>query len=143
MEHGRPPELRRVRGDATEGAEQALVVRAERSPLCGERVRVRLLLRAEARETAAAVERAERPAAGLRHWAEAGDAARDHHAGRPCPLALDADAVPRDVRATSRKERADDLEQLRLADRATLKLEVDRDVVGDRCRRAQGRDVRR
>src|SRR4051794_32527269 len=98
MEGRRPSELGGVGGDAAERAEELSLVGAERAQLRHKRVRVRLLLRAEAREAAPAVERAERAASRLRDGAEAGDAARDHDAREPCALAFDAHAVPRDVR---------------------------------------------
>src|SRR5581483_2150591 len=91
----------RVGGECPEGADELVLGVAELLPVRDERRRVRLLLRAEAAEAAARVERTERTAAGLRHRAEAGDASRHHHARDARALALDADAVLRHVRATA------------------------------------------
>src|SRR4051812_11428959 len=124
MERRLLSEVGRVRRDPLEGASERRVVDAERLPLPRERIRVRLLLRPKAREAAAAVQRAERAATGLRHRPEARNTAADHDAGRARPLAVDTDAVAWDVRPPAGECRPDDLEQLAFVDRAALQLEV-------------------
>src|SRR4051794_18805611 len=114
MERCLLPEIGCVRRNAAERAAERRVVDAERLPLPCERTRVRLLLRPEAREAPAAVQRAQRAAAGLRHRPEARNAAADHDAGRARALAVDADAVARDIRPPAGERRPDDLEQLAL-----------------------------
>jgi len=65
----------------------------------------------------------------------------DHDADGAAPLALDADALVREVRRAALEERAQGLEELDLADRASPELEVDGDVVGDPRGRREARDV--
>jgi hypothetical protein len=65
----------------------------------------------------------------------------DHHADRPAPLALDADAVCPYARAPAVQVGVDDLEQLALVDRAAVQLEVDGHVGADRRRRLKRADV--
>ena len=133
MEGGLSPEGGRVRGDAAEGAQQLRVVGADLPPVGREGFGVGLLLRAEAAEAAARVRagraRRSRRASRARGTAMPFDTMTQ---GDARALALDADAVRRHVRAPPGEERADDLEQLLLVDRAALQLEVDVDVVGDR-----------
>src|ERR1017187_8277496 len=104
MEGRLPPELGCVAGDAPEWVQPLLPAGAELVPVRGERLGVGLLHRPEAPEAAARVERAESAAAGVRHGAETRHALRDHHARDAGALALDADAVGRDVRTPAGEE---------------------------------------
>ena len=63
---------------------------------------------------------------------EARGAVGDGDADVAAALALHADALTGDPRPAALQECRDDLEQLRLVDRAAAQLEVDRDVGGDR-----------
>src|SRR5512133_854620 len=63
-----------------------------------ERPGVGLLHRPEAAVAAAVVARAQGAAAGVGHRAQARRSVRDHHADVAAALALDADAVPGDLR---------------------------------------------
>ena len=101
------------------------------------------LHRPEAAVAAAVVGRAECAAAGVRDRPEAGRAVGDHHADVAARLALEADAVRRDLRPAAVNERSDHLEQLALVDRAAVQFVVDLDVRRDRRRRRERRDVAR
>src|SRR5579875_1888844 len=90
------PERLRARGERPERADQVALTRAQLAPPRGQRRGVRRLGRPEAPVAAPGERRAQRAAAGLGHRAQARRAVRDHHAGDPGPLALDAHAVPAD-----------------------------------------------
>src|SRR6516162_10835991 len=91
---------------------QVGMVDAEPLPPGRQRGGVGCLHRPEAAVAAACVRRAQRAAPGVRHRAEAGRAVRDHHAGDPGALALDAHAVPADVRPAAVQERRHHVEEL-------------------------------
>ena len=94
------PEISALGVEGAEGAHAGLgAALPEVGQSAAQRGRVRRFHRAEAAVAAALVGRAERVAAGVRHRAQAGRAVRDHHADRAAPLALEADAVGRDIAA--------------------------------------------
>src|SRR4051812_13497635 len=84
------PEWLRGGGERPERADQALFVYAQLEPSSGERAGVGRFHGAEAAIAAAVERRAQGAAAGLGDRAEARRAVRDHDAGQPGALALDA-----------------------------------------------------
>ncbi len=92
--------------------------------------------RAEAAVAAPPVGRAQRAAAGPGHRAQAGCAVRDQDARRAAGLALEAHAVPRQVRLAPQQQRGQRVQQLPPVDRAAVELQVDWHV-----RRRRGRGV--
>src|SRR3974390_756812 len=98
----------------------------------GERRGVEGLLGAEAPVTASVYRGAQRPAASMGHRAQAWRAPGDHDAHVAAQLALDADAVRANGRPASGEKGADHFEELAPVDGTTAKLEVHRDVGGDR-----------
>src|SRR5512140_2963849 len=126
-----------ARVERTEGAHEARRRNAESAPEGRERGGVRRLHRPEASEAAAVEGRAQRVAARLRDGAEARRPVRDHDARRAAPLALETDARGGRHGLAAGEKRAHDLEKLGLRDGAAAQLEVDEDVVSDRCRLAE------
>ena len=98
----------------------------------GQADEVRLFAGAVAAETLAAMGWADRAAASLCGWPEAGDAVCDRHADRARFLALDAHAVSRHPGLAADDDRGDQLNELAGVDWAAAELKVDRDVLADR-----------
>src|SRR5690349_7697744 len=80
-----------------ECADELIVTHTQALPPLTERLGVRALHRAVAAVAATVVCRADRAAAGMGDRPEARRALRHHHAHRAAALALDADAVARDL----------------------------------------------
>ena len=71
------------------------------------------------------VRRAQRAAADVGDWTEAGRPIRDHHAHIPFQFAIYTNTVRGDIRLPFVEGRDDDFNELELIDRATAKLEID------------------
>src|SRR5262249_8485519 len=125
------------------GERQLLLFYAQAAEPRAQRNRVRRLLRPVTAVTVAGICRAKRAATRVSHRAETGRAVRDQHAHVSAPLAFHADAVRRRVRLALIEERADDLNELTLVDRASLQLEIHFDVRRDRCGLVERADVLR
>lgn len=68
---------------------------------------------------------AERPAAGMRHRAEARDTPGDRDADDPLSFAVETDGVTRRSRSPAGDQRREDFNQLMMIDRAAPQLEID------------------
>src|SRR3972149_10451 len=112
------PEGVGVSVETAEGTHEIALLHIEMPPPLAQRCGVGRLLRPKATVAASAVSRADGAAAGVGDRAQARDATRDHHADGAAELALHAYAVARSVRATAVEEGADNLQELRLVDRA-------------------------
>src|SRR5208282_1849879 len=115
-------------GSRVEGAEDSSDIaplHAERRELACDRSSVRTLGRPEAAVAAAAIGRADRPAAGLGDGTEAGCSLRHHNADGAAQFAFVTDAVTGDRRLAPDQKSLDDLEQLTLVDRTAAQLKID------------------
>src|SRR5208282_4787172 len=131
----------RGRVEVAVDALQRLLIHAKSGKLLAQGVCVRRFHRPITSVAATVVGRAQCAATGMSDRSEARRAMRYHHADVVLEFAFDANAMRRGAGPASFEESRNYFKQLALVDRAATQLEINRNMVCNRCRGRESTNI--